>query len=154
MTGEKDVEFAFNGRVQRWERYFDIWNKMPGFARFFGTSFSGFKEVPTMIGGGMHNDYIRITFPSGIFGVALYVLFIFSVFLQQNRFRPPERYLILSACATTLLYSMSTLPSLYLALMNYTFPIFAFAMLSKRSAYSVLVKKEPAASSSQIQDAA
>lgn len=154
MTGEKDVEFAFNGRVQRWERYFDIWDKMPGFARFFGTAFSGFKEVPTMIGGGMHNDFIRITFLSGIFGIALYVLFIFSVFLQHNRFRPPERYLILSACGATLLYSMSTLPTLYLALMNYTFPIFAFAMLSKRSAYSVLVKKPPVDSKAQIQDAA
>ncbi len=154
MTGEKDVEFAFNGRVQRWERYFDIWNKMPGFARFFGVSFSGFKEVPTMIGGGMHNDYIRITFLSGIFGVALYVIFVISVFFQQNRFRPPERYIILSACAATILYSMSTLPSLYLALMNYTFPIFAFAMLSKKSAYGVISRPAPALNTAQIHDAA
>jgi O-antigen ligase len=154
MTGEKDVEYAFNGRVQRWERYFDIWDKMPGFARFFGVSFSGFKEVPTMIGGGMHNDYIRITFLSGIFGVCLYVLFIISVFFQRNRFRPPERYLILSACGATLLYSMSTLPSLYLALMNYTFPIFAFAMLPRRAAYGLGSRTVPPLGSPKISDAA
>ncbi|TAH37963.1 MAG: hypothetical protein EYC69_14925 [Bacteroidetes bacterium] len=154
MTGEKDVEFAFNGRVQRWERYFDIWYKMPGFARFFGVSLSGFKEVPTMIGGGMHNDYIRITFLSGIFGAALYVIFIISVFFQQNRFRPPERYIILSAVAATLLYSMSTLPSLYLALMNYTFPVFAFAMLPRKSAYGVISRPATPVKAPEIHDAA
>ncbi len=154
MSGDKDVEFAFNGRVQRWERYFDIWYKMPAFARFFGVSFSGFKQVPTMIGGGMHNDYIRIVFLSGIFGAALYVIFIISVFFQQNRFRPPERYIILSACAATLLYSMSTLPTLYLALMNYTFPVFAFAMLSKRAAYSVVSQPAPVLKTPLIHDAA
>ncbi len=154
ISGDKDVEFAFNGRVQRWEKYFDIWDKMPAFARFFGVSFSGFKQVPAMIGGGMHNDYIRIIFLSGIFGAILYVVFIISVLFQQNRFRPPERYIILSCCAATLLYSMSTLPTLYLALMNFTLPVFAFAMLSKKSAYGVINRPLPSVSSPQIHDAA
>ncbi len=154
LSGEKDVEFAFNGRMQRWERYFEIWNKMPAFARFFGTPFSGFKQVPAMIGGGMHNDYVRIVFLSGIFGVVLYVIFLIMVFFQQGRFRPPERYVILSCCAATLLYSMSTLPTLYLALMNYTLPVFAFAMLPKRVAYAVMPKPIPKVSAPQIHDAA
>jgi hypothetical protein len=154
MSGEKDVEFAFNGRVQRWERYFDVWYKMPAFARFFGVPFSGFKQAPTMIGGGMHNDYIRIVFLSGIFGAALYILFIITVLFQQKRFRPPERYLIMSACAATLLYSMSTLPTLYLALMNYTFPIFAFTMLPRSKAYGIAGQSIRPGTATQIHDAA
>ncbi len=136
ISGEKDMEYAFNGRMQRWERYFDIWDRMPAFSHFFGVSFSRFKEVPVMIGGGMHNDYVRLLFLTGYFGIAMYVLFLFMVFMQKNRFRPPERFLILCSIAAVLLYSISTLPTLYLALMNYIFPVFAFAMLPRRYAYA------------------
>ena len=96
-----------------------------------------------MIGGGMHNDFIRLLFLTGYFGVVIYLVFLFLVFFRKKYFRPQERYLIMSAFIATFLYSISTLPTLYLAFMNYTFPIFCFALLPRKKAYGIVTTTSP-----------
>jgi len=143
INGDTDIQYGMDGRISRWQRYFEIWDKMPSFSHIFGVSFSQFKEASIMIGGGMHNDFIRLLFLTGWFGLAIYVIFLFLVVMRKKYFRPQERYLIMSAFAATFLYSISTLPSLYLAFMNYTFPIFCFALLPRKKAYAIVASPVP-----------
>jgi len=143
INGDTDIQYGMDGRISRWERYFEIWDKMPSFTHIFGVSFSHFKETTAMIGGGMHNDFIRLLFLTGYFGVVIYLVFLFLVFFRKKYFRPQERYLIMSAFIATFLYSISTLPTLYLAFMNYTFPIFCFALLPRKKAYGIVTTTSP-----------
>lgn len=135
--GDVDIQYGFNGRISRWERYFEVWGQMPSFAQFFGVSLSGFREAPIMMSGGMHNDFVRILFMTGIFGIILYVLFIISVFFRWIIFKVPERFLILSSVAALFLYSMTTLPMTYAGFQYVFFAVFSFALLKKNKAYGI-----------------
>ena len=130
--GESKIEASFNGRMGRWKRYFAIWQKMPYISHVVGVSTSRFKEVTTMVGGGMHNDYIRILFLSGIIGLMVYLIFIFSIFKRGNRLEPPEKFLVTGAVFSILMYSVSALPTLYTSLMYLFLSIFAYACLPMR----------------------
>ncbi|MFM7217295.1 MAG: hypothetical protein ACKO1U_04685, partial [Bacteroidota bacterium] len=55
IEGNSDIQYGFNGRVSRWERYFEVWGEMSPVAQFLGVTFSDFKDAPIMIGGGMHS---------------------------------------------------------------------------------------------------
>ncbi len=136
VNGDAEIETSFNGRFSRWEKYFEIWDQMPVYAHFFGVSFSDFEEVPIMIGGGMHSDYVRVLFLSGMFGLLIYLVFLFSVLTKRKNFRPPERFLIIASATCILLYSVSVLPLNYIGFMQLILPIFAFALLPKQKVYS------------------
>lgn len=142
IEGNSDIQFGLNGRISRWQRYFQVWSEMSPVAQFLGVSFSNFKEAPIMVGGGMHSDYVRILFLSGIIGVVVYVLFLLSLFFGWQKMRKPERFLFFSALSSLLLYSVSTLPMIYLPFINYVFPVFCFSMLPAKVAYAdpVVVK--------------
>ncbi|MCX6291607.1 MAG: O-antigen ligase family protein [Bacteroidetes bacterium] len=136
VNGDAQVETSFNGRMSRWERYFEIWERMPVYAHFFGVSFTHFDEVPIMVGGGMHSDYVRVLFLTGMFGLLIYLVFIWSVLARRKNFRPPERYLIIASVTSIILYSVSTLPLNYIGYMQLMLPVFAFALLPKRKIYT------------------
>ena len=138
VNGDAEIETSFNGRFSRWERYFEIWDKMPVYAHFFGVSFTNFEEVPIMVGGGMHSDYVRVLFLTGMFGLLIYLLFILLILSRRKNFKPPERFLILTSLTTLLLYSVSTLPLNYIGYMQLLLPIFAFALLPKQKAYETI----------------
>ncbi len=142
INGDQDVQYAFNGRVSRWERYFEIWNRMPGIAQYLGVSFSGFRQAPVMVGGGMHNDYIRLLFLSGIVGVVLYIFFFFFVFWRRKFLQPPEKFLVMGAVAIVMLYSVSTLPTIYPGIYFIAYPIYSFALLPVKQAYAAKVVKQ------------
>ncbi len=141
LNGDQDVQYAFNGRVSRWERYFEIWGRMPAISHYLGVSFSGFRQAPVMVGGGMHNDYIRNLFLTGIIGTACYVLFFFFVFWRRTFLRPPEKFLVMGAIAIITLYSISTLPTIYPGLFCVAYPIYCFALLPVKQAYAAKVPK-------------
>lgn len=141
INGDQDVQYAFNGRVSRWERYFEIWGRMPEISHYLGVSFSGFRQAPVMVGGGMHNDYIRNLFLSGIVGVLCYVLFFFFVLWRRKFLQPPEKFLVLGGVAIVMLYSVSTLPTIYPGLFCLVYPIYCFALLPAKQAYTAKVTK-------------
>ena len=138
MNGDADIQYSFNGRMSRWEKYFEIWSDMPVFMHVFGVSFSSIKEVPIMVGGGMHSDYVRMIFLSGIFGLVMYILFLLMILRRKKYFKPPERFLILATLSSLVLYSVSTLPMIYMGYLNFILPVFAFALLPKWKAYPEL----------------
>ena len=108
------------------------------FTHLFGVSFSAFKEVPIMVGGGMHSDYVRLIFLSGIVGLFLYILFLLMILRRRKHFKPTERFLILASVTSLVLYSVSTLPMIYMGYLDFILPVFAFALLPKWKAYPEL----------------
>lgn len=132
IDGEADVDRSFNGRMHRWERYFELWGEMPGYTSFVGVPSSGFKEVPLMISGGMHSDFVRLLFFTGFLGLTMYLFFLFIVFLKSNGLRSYDRYLAWGALGALLLHSVSTTPLMY-ASYNYLFVIvFSYVLLPQR----------------------
>lgn len=148
LKGEVDIERSFHGRAVRWKRYFAIWEKMPIISRVFGVSLYEFntsaerikfetdyhvrEKIPVMVSGGMHSDYVRLLFLSGILGLVLYLVFIFRLYLTSKRFDRADRFLIIGAILVILLYSVSTNPNLYQPLLYFILPIFAYSLLPLR----------------------
>lgn len=137
IEGDSDIQYGLNGRISRWQRYFEVWLGMSPVAQLLGVSFSGLKEAPTMVGGGMHSDYVRILFLSGVIGVLSYVLFILSLLTGFRKLRPPERFLFFTSFTAVVLYSVSTLPMIYLPFISYIFPIFCFSLLPAKTMYDI-----------------
>lgn len=143
ISGDSDIQYGLNGRISRWERYFEIWGQMSPLAQFLGVPFSNFKEAPIMIGGGMHSDYVRMLFLSGIIGASLYIFFLLILPLNWRKLKKPERFLFLSTYSALMLYSVSTLPLLYLPFINYVFPVICFSLLPAKRAYPAPIKTVP-----------
>ncbi len=124
--GTSEEDRALNGRIVRWEKYFKIWDKMPLEAKVFGVGFSSNKERSIMMSGGMHSDYIRFLFSTGILGLLLYALFYIAVLISSFKFPLPIRFFVISSCTVLLLYSISSNPFgssgtlLYLVLLGLT----------------------------------
>ncbi|MEP7263917.1 MAG: hypothetical protein ABI772_05455 [Bacteroidota bacterium] len=127
--GETDDSHAFNGRMSRWERYFEVWEQMPAFNHFFGVASSNFDETIIMIGAGMHSDYVRLLFLTGFIGLAFYIIFLFAIGMHYFRLFMPEKFLLIGALASLILWSVSTIPLLYAPFLYITFPIFSYALL-------------------------
>jgi len=135
-NGETEMEYAFNGRVGRWERYIAIWSATPMVSKLMGVSTAGVKEGPVMISNGIHNDLIRMMFLSGILGLSLYLWFLYCIFRAGKQSRRPERFLIIGAVACILLHSMSALPLMYASYIYLLMAVFAYALLPNRLKYS------------------
>ncbi len=136
LDGEKDIERSFNGRMGRWIDYFEIWLEMPVGSNLVGVSTSGEKSAVGMTGGIVHNEFIRILFLSGILGLFLFLNFILMIFRRIRFLGRPERFLVVGALGTFVLFSISTTPLNYAPMAYYIFPIFAFAAMPK-----VILKK-------------
>lgn len=131
VEGETDSDQAFNGRMTRWEKYFEIWEQMPPMNHFVGIATSNFKETIVMIGGGMHSDYVRQLFMTGFIGLFFYVFFLLAVLSRWTSLEMPEKYLISASSAMIILWSITTVPTLYAPLLYVVYPIYSFALLPK-----------------------
>ena len=130
--GESETSHAFNGRMSRWEKYFEIWEQMPMTNHFIGITTANFPETDNMIGAGMHSDYVRLLFLTGFIGVGAYVFFILAVGTRYSQLRMPEKFLLSATIISLLLWSVSTIPTLYAPLLYFTYPVFAYALLPKK----------------------
>jgi hypothetical protein len=133
--GETESDQALNGRMTRWEKYFEIWEQMPPVNHFIGIASANFPETIIMIGAGMHSDYVRLLFLVGFIGLAFYILFILSVATNYFRLRMAEKYLLCATVAAILLWSVSTIPLLYAPLLYIAFPIFAYSVMPSSRQY-------------------
>ncbi len=131
VEGESDTDQAFNGRMTRWEKYFETWEQMPPINHFIGITTANFKETVIMIGGGMHSDYVRLLFMTGFIGLFFYIVFLISVLSRWVRLAMPEKYLIAATSAMMILWSITTVPTLYAPLLYIVYPIIAFVLLPK-----------------------
>lgn len=131
VSGESESNQAFNGRMTRWERYFEIWEQMPAINHFFGIVSSNFKETVVMIGGGMHSDYVRLMFMTGFAGLGFYILFLTGILSKWFGLEMPEKFLISTSVIMIFLWSVTTVPTLYAPLLYIIYPIYAYSLLPK-----------------------
>lgn len=129
VEGETESNQAFNGRMTRWEKYFEIWQQMPALNHFAGIVIANFKETTVMIGGGMHSDYVRLLFMTGFLGLFFYIAFLIGILRKWFVLPMPEKFLIMGTVVSILLWSITTVPTLYAPLLYVFYPIMAFAVL-------------------------
>lgn len=136
VEGDADIEGLGNGRMTRWEKYFEVWEQMPPIHHFVGVSFSGFREAPIMMGLGMHSDYVRNLFLTGIIGVLFYLVFLFSIVFKGFMMRDfGDKFLILSSAFMIIMYSLSTMPTLYAPFLYIIYCIWSYALLPKEKQF-------------------
>ncbi len=134
--GDALIEGGLNGRVGRWEKYFDIWiDEIPLYSKLFGIANTGNRNSIMMTGGGMHNDFVRNLFMVGIVGLLLYFIFLVMVFFRSRYFRIPEKFLIVGALLALSLHSISTLPLAYSSYIYLLLSVFSFSSLPLNKAY-------------------
>lgn len=127
IQGNAPVENSFNGRMTRWIMFFEYWSKMNPFAQIIGVVHSKFEFARNMVTGFTHNDYIRQFFLTGIFGVISYVVFIIGSVRNIFNTDGAISFVILSNASLLLLYSISSMPSLYPTLLYLSIPVISFS---------------------------
>jgi O-antigen ligase len=134
FRGDEPIERAFHGRFSRWINYLERWSNYPIAAQLFG--------LPLVIDGNAarawvlissHSDYTRILFLTGIIGLLFYLGFLLAVYRRSRYQLAPNKFLIQGALLIVVLYSVSTVPTIYPPLMYIILPIFAFAAICKRN---------------------
>lgn len=135
---EKDIEVVegdraetqlFHGRMARWEELMTTYQNSSGFAMLFGMPFSLTNTSYMMTTS--HNDYLRIMFATGIIGLISYILYLLNIFSRLRFLKLSEHYLLMGALVILLLYSVTTVPTLYYQLMYVIFSVFAYVSLPK-----------------------
>lgn len=111
-SGEGKQEKVLNGRFVRWEQYFDQWENTEVIPQLLGVSVAdlSIRSKIIMTSAGMHSDYVRFLFSSGIIGLTALLIFYATVFNRRKRFRKPEKFFITCTIAILLLYSITSLP--------------------------------------------
>jgi hypothetical protein len=89
-----------------------------------------------MIGAGMHSDYVRLLFLTGFIGVGSYVFFILAIGAKYSILKMAEKFLLSATVCSLLLWSVSTIPTLYAPLIYFTYPVFAYVLLPKKMLYT------------------
>ena len=108
--GELDDDRTLNGRWIRWQIYFDEWHKMHSINHYIGVGTVRNPIVKIMMGGGMHSDYVRFLFSTGIVGILFYLLFYLGILFRARKYPKPISYLMHSSVAIMLLYAITANP--------------------------------------------
>lgn len=136
VEGEKSIETLGNGRMTRWEKYFEVWQQMPMINQMIGVSFSGFKDAFVMMGLGMHSDYVRNLFLSGIIGLTFYLIFMIAMTIKAFSMKNlADKFLVLCTVLTIYLYSLTTMPTLYAPYLYLLYCVYAYALLPREKQF-------------------
>jgi len=124
-----------HGRVWRWSNYYSFWKKFPTLSILFGASFtvSKIEAIRGLVLIAPHNDFIRIILLTGVFGLIVYLIFLLLIYLNSQRFSLPEKYLLQGALLIIILFSITSVPTIYFSLMYIILSIFAYAALKPQT---------------------
>lgn len=128
LQGERDEAQLFHGRMMRWTYAWESFKDSPVLAWLIGYSVS-FENPLFNISIGIHNDFLRIFYFTGIIGFLLYILFLFSLWKRSRFVQLSEKFLLFSSIAVLLLYSVSTTPTFYPNFLYVLFSILAYFAL-------------------------
>ena len=129
MSGDMKIERGLHGRVSIWKKLASYWVEFPLIAKLFGSPMSMDTKARYMLLGSVHNDYLRMTFLTGLFGLLLYCSFFASSFFSSFRADNPERFLIRGMLMVYGMYSLTIMPSLYAPCIYLGMSIFAYSAL-------------------------
>lgn len=129
LKGTRDQSHLLHGRVGRWPEMIAVFFSYSPIAVLFGSSLSFNHETSVLVSGIVHNDYLRILFSTGIFGIFLYIAFLTSVYVKTRKLLYFDKFLVLGSLAALALYSITMNPNLYPNLCYILYSIFAFLLL-------------------------
>ncbi len=127
-AGEQDTDKLLHGRVGRWRMMLQMFSSEDVQVQFFGFPLK-FEYVYQYIGIGSHNDFVRMLFATGIFGLAFYLVFLFRVYQRSNYVGMAQKFLILALLFALSFYSISVTPTYYAPFMYFALAIIAYASL-------------------------
>ena len=111
---------ALNGRVYIWKKYFAFWENFSVLAQWLGAGLAQHVKSGVMMSGGMHNDYVRYFFSTGIVGIICYISFLVYLLKNALKIRIVEvKFLMLASILVIVMYSISALPLLASGAMMY-----------------------------------
>ena len=136
LEGRMDARYALHGRVGRWQLRLSEWDDLSVLTKLFGVTIDSTPQGATVLSG-IHNDYLRVLFASGLIGLFFYMIFYIGLFLKSFSRPAGEKFLIRGAMAIILLYSITTTPTLYASLLYLSLSIFAYAALPQHKLHRV-----------------
>lgn len=128
--GDKGSEKLLHGRVGRWTVMLDKFTDQNPFAQFFGYPLT-LNRSYHYVGVGSHNDYVRILFLSGYFGLFYYLVLLGLYYKVAKKLVNTTKFLALGVLGILLLYSISIVPTYYPPFMYIVLSVFAFIALPK-----------------------
>lgn len=111
--GEGETSKLLHGRVGRWQAMLAQFAHLPVWAQVLGYPLS-LETAYAYIGSGAHNDWVRLLFLNGFFGLLIFLLIQFTLVRHALNFKALHvRMALLSVWMVWMLYSVSTTPTLY-----------------------------------------
>ena len=129
--GDKGSEKLLHGRVGRWTMMLETFTNESIFAQFFGYP-TTLKYAYHYVGVGSHNDYVRILFLSGYFGLFYYIILLLVFFKRAKKLILPTKYLAMGTLGILALFSISIVPTYYPPFMYVVMSIFAYVALPQQ----------------------
>lgn len=128
LQGDAETGKLLHGRVNRWQ---EMWKSFSGegpWPLLFGYPL-GEGYPYQMISAGAHNDYVRILFFTGFFGLMVYIGILRGIFKRLRTLDRSHRFLVSGALLIITLFSITTTPTMYPPMLYVLYSIFAFAGL-------------------------
>ncbi len=132
LQGKEQTGKLLHGRMNRWQHMWEQFSSEGPWILFFGYPL-GEGYPYQMISAGAHNDYVRILFFTGFFGLIVYLGILRSIHKKLRDLDRPHRFLLGGALIIILLFSITTTPTMYPPMLYILYSIFAFAVLPKKS---------------------
>lgn len=129
--GEQDSDRLMHGRVGRWTGMIETFTNENIFAQFFGYP-TTLKYSYHYVGVGSHNDYVRILFLSGYFGLFYYLTLLVIFFNRAKKLHNATKYLAYGTLGILVLFSISIVPTYYPPFMYVVMSVFAYVALPKQ----------------------
>jgi hypothetical protein len=129
--GDKGSEKLLHGRVGRWTGMLDKFTDQNLFAQFFGYPLT-LNRSYQYVGVGAHNDFVRILFLSGYFGLFYYLVLLVIYYKKTKKLVNSTNFLALGVLGILVLYSISIVPTYYPPFMYIVLSVFAFIALPKQ----------------------
>jgi hypothetical protein len=118
--------YLFHGRVGRWVMHLDWFQNETVFNKIFGgLSVKYF----FLMSHGPHNDFLRILYLTGYFGLFVYLLFLLLIFLKTSKMNFEGSFLTISCLIFIVSYSITLTPTTYFDLCLFMLSVFSLAFL-------------------------
>lgn len=115
LEGTRSESQAFHGRMTRWLYIYDRWADANIIAQLFGGSFDeNVSASPGLFTVVAHNDYLRIMVSAGVIGLFAYIIFMITSLAKSfEESGAGLRFIYVSTVIVTIVYSISTVPTIY-----------------------------------------
>jgi hypothetical protein len=130
IHGERDESQLFHGRMARWEYAWENFKGSSVVTWFLGYPLS--RNNPFFnISIGIHNDYLRIFYLTGVLGSFIYGLILLNIWFRRKYLKLDDKYLLTGTFTILLVYSLTTTPTFYPNFLYILFSIFIYFSLPK-----------------------